>query len=97
MNDDNDDGEESLGTCEDEDDGLDPDDDSTSGYNPDTLPPKNVEWITVCRCLALDMRRFETDGVGKAFVSGHGSPDGMGYFNVHERGSGKTHHKHTPQ
>ncbi|KAF3051320.1 hypothetical protein E8E11_006353 [Didymella keratinophila] len=81
------DDEESIESTDHEDDDSDSEDDRTSGYSPDVLSPESTEWIGICRCLALNMNRFETDGVGKSFTSGHGSPDGLGYFMVHQRGT----------
>lgn len=66
-------------------------------YDPMILSPTQVSWISACKCLALNMEQFATDGVGKAFVSGYGSPDGLGYFNVHERGSGKVFRRYLEQ
>lgn len=91
---DNHDDEESIESTEDEDDYSDSEDDRTSGYNPDVLSLESTEWIGVCRCLALNMDQFEIDGAGKVFLSGYGSPDGLGYFMVHQRGVGKVSGKH---
>ena len=91
---DNQDDEENIESTDHEDDYSDFEDDCSSGYNPSSLSPKSVEWIDVCRCLALNMDLFETDRVGKAFISGHGSPDGLGYFIVHQRGNGNVPGRH---
>jgi hypothetical protein len=88
------DDEESIGSDDDEDESSESEDDRTAGYNPDVLSQESVGWVGECRCLALNMDRYEIDGVGRAFVSGHGSPDGLGYFNVHQRGSGNIPGKH---
>ncbi|KAF3035100.1 hypothetical protein E8E12_003677 [Didymella heteroderae] len=79
--------EESLGSGEDEDEYSDLEDDRTPGYSPGVLTPGDTEWIGMCRCLALNMDRFETDGAGRAFISGHGTPDGLGYFMVRQGGT----------
>lgn len=82
------DDEESIASTNSEADNSDSEREGTSGYNIDVLPPEKAEWVCMCRCLALNMDRFETDGVGMAFISGHGSPDGLGYFTVLQRGTG---------
>jgi len=91
---DNHDDEESIESTDHEDDDYDSEDDRTSGYSPDVLSRESTEWIGVCRCLALNMDRLETDGVGKTFISGHGSPDGLGYFMVHQGGTGNVSDRH---
>jgi hypothetical protein len=85
---------ESLESTDSEDGYSDSEDDLTSRYSPDVLSPESTEWIGVCRCLALDMDRFEIDGTRKAFISGYGSPDGLGYFMIHQRGTGNVSSKH---
>jgi hypothetical protein len=91
---DNYDDEETIESTDHKDDYSDSEADRTSGYSPDVLLPGSTDWIGLCRCLALNMDQFETDGAGKAFISGHGSPDGLGYFIVHQRGTGNVSGRH---
>lgn len=80
------DGEEDIGEIEDESERSDDEDEEPPGYNLEILSPKDVEWANKGRCIALNMNRFESDGIGKAFISGRGRPDNLGGFLIMTRG-----------